>query len=829
MSLVLWLPLNGNLDNQGLTSMPVLSMSNVEWPAGKLCNKCLYIKGTASNTIIVPELNGEKEFSISVWWKVNESDMKTALDFRDFFAVYLNTDGVEGTYRIEHSNNTTYPGMVQSLFPRNGANFSPGYFGYGSHSGNKYQWNHEVVCVNKQTAKWYVNGELTNTINVTDIYKDNMFLTGKLYFGENGSIAQLQDFRIYDHCLSAKEVKEISKGLILHYPLSSPYEESVKNLYSNKFENGYTNCNSEITRSILTDENGISYTNYKFSKSPGITNTWYRIWYDKYAFQAGKTYTISMDIRVNSCSNCVVDLRHARLDNDYFGGKIARIVDSSKVTKDWKPYTLTQVIPASFIYNSETKTCNPLIELYTGNLAVPAGDTTTTRSADFDIRFVQVIEKDHDLPFASGSREDGIFDCSGYGNDGVVDYATCPTWNSDSVKYNGCCQFDGKSFISAGRGAMVTDELTVNCWAYMDDWSQFEAKNMRIASCTEVGGWNFEPGSGYLRFVLGTGTDSNVYKTAISKTLLKSFSSGWHMITGSYNGLATKIYVDAILLGTNSEYTEKVPLYYNTTNGIFIGAEAGGDKTTPFGNYFTGKLSDFRIYATALSDKDIEELYETKFSLDPDGNFYCGELSEQSSSIQFNKKSILSVNEFCEFDSINLSYIDTYEDNPTSLSYTPSTGSNSCLTGYRIHQQSLKAGDIVAIDLDLHWDGFDTSNVDGAFSLRFQGYAIKENDETRYWVSDQYGSALNKFKNLTSLVLSSPSGTFHYSVVVQITLDMLNYIYKMIGLRSDYSNGKGTVSIQNLFARKICFRDDGVNKMKIDKSGDVSCTNLIEI
>jgi hypothetical protein len=37
------------------------------------------------------------------------------------------------------------------------------------------------------------------------------------YFGFNGSI---QDVRIYNHTLTPQEIKEISRGLVLHYPLN---------------------------------------------------------------------------------------------------------------------------------------------------------------------------------------------------------------------------------------------------------------------------------------------------------------------------------------------------------------------------------------------------------------------------------------------------------------------------------------------------------------------------------------------------------------------------------------------------------------------------------
>jgi hypothetical protein len=52
----------------------------------------------------------------------------------------------------------------------------------------------------------------------------------------------LNDFRIYDHCLSQKEIDDIYHTLILHYPLKGNY-----NARSNLIPNGYS-LNASIKR-----------------------------------------------------------------------------------------------------------------------------------------------------------------------------------------------------------------------------------------------------------------------------------------------------------------------------------------------------------------------------------------------------------------------------------------------------------------------------------------------------------------------------------------------------------------------------------------------------
>ena len=165
----------------------------------------------------------------------------------------------------------------------------------------------------------------------------------------------------------------------------------------------------------------------------------------------------------------------------------------------------------------------------------------------------------------------------------------------------------------------------------MNDWSSF---NARLFSCTENGGYNTEyNGNGnWLKFALSVFTISDKSKYAYNSTIggysgikLSDMAPGWHMITCVYKAsVGDAVYLDGKLYEKKT-YTS-YGIHFNKYSSLFLGGESSGvDCIAP---YFNGKLSDFRIYATALDNQTIEELYKVGASVDSSGNLYAYDFNE---------------------------------------------------------------------------------------------------------------------------------------------------------------------------------------------------------
>ena len=494
------------------------------------------------------------------------------------------------------------------------------------------QWHH--LCITYQSStkqlRMYVDGKLDRdviTLNGNSAVARPFALfawsTDHLYAPDYRPPCELNDVRLYDHLLSVKEIKEISKGLVAHYQLKGMGRTNYL-----KGADKYTRENPLIRKASDSSARNDSYIYYGDQMNLIIP--------------VQDTYTFVLD-----CDG--VPSGH---ETGSGSGNLRRFNFFVQHRT-----TGTHTCFGSWGTGSDGKKW--------GSMTLPAGEYQirsnlySSDNVDYTVKFwnIKVVQGNYepDDPYCP-HEQDGRFkdfgldtlnetDVSGNGNH--ARQSAIFKVEGDSPRYSSCYKFDGSKYLICGRGPMVRDAITVSCWGYMDNWGDYT--NRRLLSCTEGGGWNLEPGgensSNGMNFAVGTGTTSNTYHSATANIACSSMSPGWHMITGTYDGYTTKIYIDGVHRGSSASKSSKTPIFYNSGNGIFIGAEAAGSSTTPGGQYFNGKISDVRIYGTALSAADIVELYENSASLAKNGTLFAYEFCE-------NKKSSITKNGICSNDNI---------------------------------------------------------------------------------------------------------------------------------------------------------------------------------
>lgn len=599
MALQVWLPLNCNLKNLG-TSGNIQFSGTPATSVGKVTSNSLQnTSNTTGGYISNAEINLGYHQSMFCW-----------VYFNSFYATASLT-GILGQHRYLSNQGmgltAKYVSSTSGYLSINTGNGTSRTF--NTYCGNTLltsgKWYHVGYTYDGTTVTLYVNGNVDGTFTITDmkIVSDYIVLfawsldetSGATIYRDYKLNGRLNDVRLYNHCLSVKEVKNLAKGLMLHYTLSRPQANLLVN---SNFTNGTTNWTADnSTMSVIDDAHFGKVLSFKASTA----NTG-RVYNNVTGmFTSGNTYSYSFYAKASASVN--IKPSRANADNG----------TTVTLTTVWTKYegkiTATATSNAFSFYSSNTTST-----IYLANVKLELGNKSTPwipNSADTMYNQLGLNLNIED-------------DTSGYGNNGTR--TNINTWNTDTARYLSSMTFNGSNgYIYLPKdSARPKDAITISVWAYMSDWSTY---NGRLCSCTEGGGWNFAPSLSKMNLAMGTGSSSNTYKSINSTKTLAQLGSGWHHFVGTYDGLSVKIYIDGVLEGTNSAYTTTTPIFY-ANNYTFIGAEAGGNTTSPAGNYFNGRISDFRIYATALSADDVKELYNVGASIDKNGNMHCYELVE---------------------------------------------------------------------------------------------------------------------------------------------------------------------------------------------------------
>lgn len=366
----------------------------------------------------------------------------------------------------------------------------------------------------------------------------------------------LDDVRIYNHALSEKEIKELSKAKILHMKFDD-FQEPTKNL-------------------VLNPEEQRSTTTYNVMQGY-LSENWIE----------GEQYTISLKGTINSGQ-------------------------SFRLWRDSGSIAATTSIP----YNSEkgfytlTFTCPPprspeyQLDRFSIYNYPSAGASQAT------IEWIQIEKKDHVTPFVNGERAGTVHDCSGYDNHAELALATTPRWTKDSKVGSGAYSFSPGKHIYLGNPENIPSQTyTYSLWikhnSSGDGFRQFVSRSPRQPSL-----WLYTANN-IIHYSIQLSTGAN---TSIDSVTGLSPNIWYHLVVScSWNGSVTqlKTYVNGNLENHHSVSASPT----DSISPISIGGQ----------NIW---IDDFRIYATALSDDDIKELYQNRASLDSRGNFYFHQLEQ---------------------------------------------------------------------------------------------------------------------------------------------------------------------------------------------------------
>lgn len=628
MSLQVWLPLNGNLNNQGLDPAVFTKTNNI-WGDGIIGEKALLTQNGTS-LIMVEGLKNKTNFSIAYWLKVDSS--LTFSNYQDIWQLeyYIPSLHAAGVIRDEHNNTPGQHSVILCKDP-NYSNNTNSYYGMTSTS-IPDTWIHCVLVKRNDKTDHYINGIKKSTVN-NSVYESSMgYLTGNVKIGNTTCGAYLNDFRIYDHALSKKEIEEISKGLVLHYPLNNHY--LAENILANS--SGYEGIQNWSGLISSEEENGQQYFKIQRTDTTSTSKTFIAQNYNSSLplknlidnCQAGDTFTISGWYKVPSNETqdvaCNVFIRWYSQDNSI---QVDRGFSTSKNVKDsWIRFENTFTVPDNVSETTKVQFIfafsQGLATIYFKNLKVELGNKATQWCP----------AKIDSLYSTLGYNNNIIYDTSGYCNNGTIvgslnAVASSPRYDYCIEHLDSCADYIYRPHLSF----LGNSGFTFSCWINPSSYSRTNGGTTAVGNqyilsqgrdylpsgTDHTYGASLIMNNGKIYFVCGSGSLYSNTTVSIGE---------WAHVVGVWTGTQKKIYINGVL--KNSENDNRID-WSETSNRLAIGKMAYGSSSTTYHFPFVGKISDIRIYATALTDNQIKELYNTSMGIDSSGNVYARELVEE--------------------------------------------------------------------------------------------------------------------------------------------------------------------------------------------------------
>lgn len=607
MGLLVWLPLMGDIHNQGLLNITTSAYGTLTYENGKLGNAVrigeasggTVSKGVEIDSNLIDELG--TEYSCSVW-------VKPTGNHQNYEGCIISSgDWNNTTWSFGLNQTNTKVSVMQR-----------GYNNYIDCEVPANTWTHLVSTAKNGVAKLYKNGEYIGSKNIANpqlVSSQSFTRIGNAsytnYFTFNGLI---QDVRLYNEELDPCQIKHLSQGLVLHYPLSQP---GASNMALNS--NDLTLWSKEAGMTCVWDD---TQQMFKIDTTTRTSSRWGI--YQDVTCEPNTTYTFSVDGKK-------VEKTMYLSVGSFASGSVTWPSNHQQFTN--KRQRLS--------YTFTTGDNHTVIRIYLAVYPTNEGSNAAYYA------FPKLEKSDHATPWMPNSADTDyaklglndniIYDVSGYQNNGEIykyDSNGSIECVSDTPKYilsthinslnPNTSAASGTVFLYGHCSITNPNQLTIAFWCKPiqgyggnTGQGQFATTNYNIGESTAVD---------YLTSAMNHRDSIIDINSADGNTHIRpsiGFTANeWHHYAITYNGQTAIVYKDGIESSRKSFDTP-------TLLGSFIGVSIGFSKAGGVWRRNNSYYSDFRIYATALSASDILELYHTPASITNSGVLMTqGELSE---------------------------------------------------------------------------------------------------------------------------------------------------------------------------------------------------------
>ena len=597
--------------------------------------------GVYGSIISDKQLHIGNNLSMFAW--INLEDFNTAASLT----------GIGGMHTIKHLTGTDYAdrrGMGITVHQNGKLSFSwgdgVGHYAYVSQlSESSIQlntWTHVGFTCSRNgdisTVTLYINGKADKVHTITEPIANPDDYVHLFSWSRDGNQSypqvfssykpkgRINDFRIYDHCLTFREVRKLAQGLILHHKLDSNVQvlhNQIPNILPSYrwASDDYTVANDDTYMTSITNEKFARYDSSSLAVNPDAT-----------------VDTTAEVVSKASYSLIQNNIYYARIESYSYGSDYAVKGESEVYYQYIWPDCTIQGWPLYEIWTPADGrfTCST-----TGNFnyRLLVCDNNTSKHAAVAFNGIMLINLTEafgagnepniewcrkNIPYFRGKQQyNGNDDVSGL-NEPSTSIRSIYALDNSSPRHSKALQFNNSAYIYTSRTNYedVKEAYSIAYWAKHSNMAGKMAWGFHDDSTRTY--LDLYPSSNV--FCLNDGSSSYAFRTSDNTTIpYASYQSGWHhyVITGNAEKDITELYIDGILKGTTGYLPmPNVPLYIS-----------GWDKDDNQYRWDGGSISDFRMYATTLDSDAVKELYQYPISLFNDGSVHCYDMVEQDNSL----------------------------------------------------------------------------------------------------------------------------------------------------------------------------------------------------